>query len=161
MASPPLPDEPSRAVPVAAVWPRALAALVDYLLVVVLVTFVFLLGSEDAEELGDRLDARSPSVVLSVTAILLAYFFVAEAMTGRTVGKRLFGLRVARLDGSRAGPGPILARTLGRLVDEQLATPLVGLAAMVLDRRRHQRIGDRLGRTVVVRDPVAGRRRGR
>ena len=81
----------------------------------------------------------------------LAYFFVLEGLWGTTPGKRLFGLRVVRLDGKPVGLWAAGCRTLLRIFE---ANPLLfgeipgGLA--ILWSKRRQRIGDMIAGTVVV-----------
>lgn len=80
-------------------------------------------------------------------AFMLAYCFICEALTGQTIGKRIMGLRVVRLDGRPLNLTAVAGRSLLLLVDLQLAG-LVGYLAMRLSGRR-QRLGDLLAGTVV------------
>lgn len=82
--------------------------------------------------------------------LVLSYFFIFEATSGQTLGKRLMKLRVARLDGTPARPAAIAIRTLLRVVDWLPFFNLGGLVCMLVTRR-HQRIGDLLAKTIVVR----------
>jgi uncharacterized RDD family membrane protein YckC len=84
---------------------------------------------------------------LAAVAVELSYFFLAESLTGRTLGKLLLGLRVVRRDGRPLTPQAVAARTLLRLIE----TNPLGLIVMVVSGRRRQRIGDFLGGTVVTR----------
>jgi uncharacterized RDD family membrane protein YckC len=83
--------------------------------------------------------------------IALLYYGVDEALTGQTVGKRLFDLKVIRLDGHRLDPGSVALRTLGRVIDVLPAFYLLGWILMRGPRRPPQRLGDRIARTTVVR----------
>ena len=82
----------------------------------------------------------------------LGYFFVQEGMWGATVGTRVFGLRVVRLDGGSAGWSASFWRTILRVLE---VNPILfgaipgGLA--VTRSKRKQRLGDMLARTIVVR----------
>jgi uncharacterized RDD family membrane protein YckC len=86
------------------------------------------------------------------SATYLAYFFVQEGLWSTTLGKRVFGLRVRRLNGSHCGWGRAFVRTITRVVE---ANPVLigGLPAALLGAfsSRHQRLGDLLGGCVVVR----------
>jgi uncharacterized RDD family membrane protein YckC len=88
---------------------------------------------------------------VSIGVVFLAYFFVFEAAAGTTPGKLLFGLWVRRVDGRRCAWWQAGVRTAARLVE---ANPLLlgslPAAVAVLATGRHQRLGDRLARTVVV-----------
>lgn len=57
--------------------------------------------------------------VVAIVAQLVAsfgYFFVAEATTGRTLGKLVTGARVVAASGEPATPGAVLARSLVRFI---------------------------------------------
>jgi uncharacterized RDD family membrane protein YckC len=133
------------------VGPRVAAALVDILVIVAL---FFVLGLTVGEAEGE--DAGF-SVVLGTGATLawialgLLYYFATEAVWGRTLGKRLLGLRVARTDGRRAGAGAIAVRTLLRVVDVLPVLYLVGFAVLLTAGKGWQRIGDLAAGTAVVR----------
>ena len=88
--------------------------------------------------------------VLVLWASLLVYVLhtaVGELAAGRSAGKLLFRLRVARVDGGPAGANAIVGRNLLRLLDASLA--FVPLVAIPLSPLR-QRLGDVVAGTVVV-----------
>jgi uncharacterized RDD family membrane protein YckC len=100
---------------------------------------------------GLVLGTKTPllTVVAATLAADFVYFAVCEGLTGTTLGKRLFGLRVVRAaDGRRCGPGAAVIRTALRLIDNVLFS-LPGIAAIVTSPRR-QRLGDRAAKTLVV-----------
>jgi uncharacterized RDD family membrane protein YckC len=74
-------------------------------------------------------------------AVFAVEVYVLTVLTGTTVGKRLLGLRVARLDGKPTGPGWTLVRTLLLLA---VVPPLV------TDRDRRG-LHDKAANTIVVR----------
>jgi uncharacterized RDD family membrane protein YckC len=79
------------------------------------------------------------------------YFFVSEALTeGRSIGKRLIGLRVVGDDGASLSPQASLVRNVLRVVDVLPGSYLVGLVAMVISNRG-QRLGDLAAATIVIR----------
>ncbi len=99
-------------------------------------------------------------------AIPTAYVIVAIGRWGRTIGQRVAGMRIARLDdGQPPGWGPAVVRwavvgvpaavtsVLG-LGDAaaQLATwwGVIALAALLVDLQRHQGLHDRAAKVVVV-----------
>jgi uncharacterized RDD family membrane protein YckC len=91
------------------------------------------------------------SATLAWIAAMYAYYFVCEATTGQTLGKKLLGVRVAKLDGAKAGPGPVLVRTVLRLVDALPILYVVGLiSVLATGRERRQRVGDLAAGTTVV-----------
>ena len=85
----------------------------------------------------------------------LAYFIVCEALWGRTLFKRVFGLHVVQLDGQPCTGGQAVTRGLVRVLD---ANPffLGGLPAVgfVLLTKKNQRLGDLLAGTVVTRTEI-------
>ena len=117
-------------------WPRAGALFADTMLLSVAIELIrpLLYFPGRAEVLG-----ISP----------LAYFVVAWATTGRTVGLWLVGGRVVRQeDGGRLGFGRSLIRLVGYLVDT--ATAFVGFAWTAVDRRK-QGWHDKMAGSYVVR----------
>ena len=89
-------------------------------------------------------------------AIVLVYYFALEASIGRSVGKCLLGLRVARLDGGRPSALAIAGRTLLRLIDWFPVLYLAGFITILVSGRR-QRLGDLVARTTVARARSARR----
>jgi uncharacterized RDD family membrane protein YckC len=87
-------------------------------------------------------------------AVVLLYYFVLEAATGQTLGKRLLGLRVTSRDGTRPSAAAIAARTLLRLVDWLPLLYLAGfITVLATGRERRQRLGDLAARTGVTAGP--------
>ena len=127
------------------------AALIDIVVIVALaVLFAVLFGESRSGEgsVSIRLDG-GPALAYLVVA--LGYFFLSEAMTGQTLGKRILGIRVVRLaDGSRASAAQVAVRTVLRLVDG-LVFYLVGLIAILATGSKRQRLGDMAGGTTVTR----------
>lgn len=83
-------------------------------------------------------------------ALSLLYYGLDEALTGQTVGKRLFGLKVIRVNGRSLDGMSVVIRTIGRIVDVLPAFYLIGWIAMRGPRRPPQRLGDRMAGTTVV-----------
>jgi uncharacterized RDD family membrane protein YckC len=97
-------------------------------------------------------------VALMIAAALgLTYFFACESLSGQTLGKALFGLRVVRLDGRPLTPQAVSIRTVLRLLDETFVC-LVGMLTMVLSGGRRRRLGDLAAGTVVTRAAVPFKR---
>jgi uncharacterized RDD family membrane protein YckC len=82
-------------------------------------------------------------------ALALGYYILCEALTGRTLGKRLVGIRVVDEEGDEIDLAGAVIRNLLRLVDG-LFFYLVG-ALFAFSSPRGQRLGDRAAHTVVVR----------
>lgn len=89
-----------------------------------------------------------------VAVVLMGYPVVLETLwRGRTVGKKAMGLRAVTIEGAPIRLRHALLRMMGGLVDRFL--PPIGVTGtlMVLGTRRHQRVGDMMAGTVVIRDP--------
>ena len=79
--------------------------------------------------------------------VYLAYFVVFEGLSGRTLGKMLWGIEVVKIeDCGPPSPGRAALRALMFLAVDGLAGVFVSLASS-----RHQRLGDMAANTLVVR----------
>jgi uncharacterized RDD family membrane protein YckC len=128
---------------------RAAAALFDYILFTIVYNiYRFALDVPGAN--------RLPTVVgvdiIPVLIFWLIYFPVIEGVTGQTLGKKLFGIRVLRVDGSNIG---LINSFLRRLLD-WLDLAFFGLIAIIVSgmNGRNQRIGDMVAGTVVKKEKV-------
>jgi len=91
---------------------------------------------------------------LLTALVVMGYPLISETlMRGRTIGKRAMGLRAVTVEGSPIRLRHALLRMMGGLVDRFL--PPLGVTGMlfVLGTARHQRVGDLLAGTIVIRDP--------
>jgi uncharacterized RDD family membrane protein YckC len=144
----PEPQSSSETMPrpaVAGVGLRFVAVLIDIILLVAVGwAWAALLGSTTSD--GFELSGL-PAFAWIIAAA--AYYIVAEARFGATVGKLAVGLRVTLEDGSRPGWRASMIRNLLRAVDG-FAFYLVG-AILVWTSPRRQRLGDRVAATLVVR----------
>jgi uncharacterized RDD family membrane protein YckC len=127
---------------------RLIAALLDLLLKVALLVAV-----------GVVTVWTSPGSGLLVAAWSITFFLVwfgydvlfELTSGGRTPGKRWTGLRVLATDGSSVGAGASVVRNLLRLVDAIPGAYLVGIVLVALTKH-HQRVGDLVAGTLVVRE---------
>lgn len=85
-------------------------------------------------------------------ALVLFHFLAFELVIGASIGKLLLGLRVRTTDGGRAGLRAVAIRTVLRPVDgiPYVVPNLLGFIVLA-NGPKHQRIGDRIAGTVVVR----------
>jgi uncharacterized RDD family membrane protein YckC len=137
----------------APLWRRAVAQVLDQLVVLVPVTaFALAIGVRTTDDLTDRVFALNVAVVVCA----FTYEFVMIALWGRTVGKFAMGTRVVRVDTG----GPLLwwsaaIRALvplaaGVIPGIGMFLSLVVYATAFWDRRR-QGWHDRAAGTIVVR----------
>jgi uncharacterized RDD family membrane protein YckC len=117
------------------------AALLDSLVLIIGLTWLA----------GPRLLTLAALII-----VLSAYFQFCEKRWGQTIGKNATGIRVLSLDGSELTWNQTAWRNLMRLVDLPLAMVAVDYV-IVQQSPRRQRLGDRVAKTIVVRDRSAER----
>ena len=115
---------------------RISARILDFLLLALVYVFVLV--------------ASGPLEWWQLVALLwleVTYFFVCEATTGQTLGKRHYGVRVVSRDGTVPDANSIAARNVIRIFEE----PILAVLVLVGSRSRRQRIGDLVAGTTVAR----------
>lgn len=132
---------------------RALAALADSAVVVVLLVAIGVLALRIGPVLAPYL---LPLMSVVAFAVLWGYFALFEGfMDGQTPGKRWVGIRVIRDTGHPVTLREAAARNLLRIADFLPPPYLLG-ALLVAFHPRGKRLGDLVAGTVVVRDhPMA------
>ena len=143
----------ARANPLSLLVLRAVGAQIDILVILMLLILPpSLLGKE---QLSDQVWGY---IVLFWLVALILYFVVFEALWGRTLGKLITGTVVIDRNGRAPGFAKALTRTVLRLIE---VNPLLigGLPAGIalLMTTRHQRLGDLLAGTYVVRKKYLNR----
>jgi uncharacterized RDD family membrane protein YckC len=88
--------------------------------------------------------------MLVALVLFFAYYVICEGFFGRTLGKRLLGLRVVAEDGSPIYLGAAFLRNLLRIVDAFFFYLVAAVSVWASPKR--QRLGDRAARTFVVLD---------
>jgi len=147
----------------APIYKRGVAVLIDYFLLGILVTVVITHLAPDLRpqwvftpDLMFGLTLHQMAMLQAIYfALGLVYFTLSEALFGRTLGKRLMGLRVRSESGSPIVFWQALVRNLLRFADEFPAMYLLGVLFIMMGPRP-QRLGDRAARTLVVLDRPAG-----
>lgn len=131
--------------PTASVLSRALARLLDIFAGSLVVSLVALAGIP----LGGTW--QTVLVLVAVFCTVLAYPVVSEALwRGRTLGKLIVGLRVARADGGPVGLRESAVRGALGLLEVWGTLGSLGLITIILSGRE-QRLGDIAAGTVVLR----------
>jgi uncharacterized RDD family membrane protein YckC len=100
----------------------------------------------------DRLFNGLTEFLLSIPLWIMCTLLLEWASGGYSAGKLLMGLRVRRLNGRRVGLPQVLLRWLGNWPDIYLTAGLGALFAIRFTPS-HQRLGDLLANTTVVRVP--------
>jgi uncharacterized RDD family membrane protein YckC len=131
---------------------RMLAGLLDLLVQMGFVLFVLVvLSISHVVDSGTGL--RTASAIL-LAVVVMVYPVVMETLwRGRTPGKRALGLRAVTIEGAPIRFRHAVLRMMGGIVDRFLPPIGVTGSLMVVATRRHQRVGDLLAGTVVIRDP--------
>lgn len=131
---------------------RGAAAALDGLLIAGLYTLgaaglAFLVDTFTSRSLtGDR---STPIGIAAFATWAFLYVFSSLAITGRTIGKGLTGLRVVRADGTAPGVRTMFVRTLAM----PLSVLFLGIGlVMIVVHREHRSLHDLIARTCVVYD---------
>ncbi|HNJ97097.1 MAG TPA: RDD family protein [Ilumatobacteraceae bacterium] len=129
---------------------RALAGLLDLAIQIGLMMVLMIVAN-----LSGLVDSSANTALAIVIAItLMGYPVLLESLwRGQTIGKRTLGLRAITVEGAPVRLRHVMLRMMGGLVDRFL--PPVGVTGVlfVLGTSRHQRVGDLLAGTIVIRDP--------
>ena len=131
---------------------RAMAGILDLIILFPIYFIAVELLSASPET--SSLDPEDPKLwaMLGVwLALRFLYYFLCEWLTGRSLGKRLVSIHVARMDGSPIRFRDALFRNLARPLDADFITFILGVGVMASNTRR-QRVGDLIASTIVVQD---------
>lgn len=146
---------------------RYVQYVLDRLLLFVLAALVFFALLEVAillAQLGVRASAWMIYVILGISAITAvggtAYFEIwyTREYGGMTPAMRWLGLRIVTVEGGEPALKAYFLRWLMLVVDGMFLG-LLG-AVLIAVTSRHQRLGDMVARTLVIRCPPAARDRG-
>lgn len=142
--------------PIAGVGSRFIAILVDYLLwtaLVIVLAFLAILLFPAINSLGGvSRDWLAGIAILLVFLFHWGYFTLFEAFNrGRTPGKQVTRIAVIHRSGRAISFVESLARNLVRIIDYLPSFYAVGIIAIFISRQ-HQRLGDMVAGTIVVRD---------
>lgn len=117
--------------------------------ILVLLIFVLAVGSDTS---GAMMELSLRVLPVAIPVLFLLYFVVLEGTwNGQTLGKRIASVKVVTESGEPCGLKASAIRNLLRIVDSLVPPYLPGLVSIYASDTR-QRIGDRLGNTVVVED---------
>jgi uncharacterized RDD family membrane protein YckC len=143
--------------PLAGIGSRFIALLIDTLIwiagfLVLLIVFAIVVASFN---ISSAISGKwiTLLIISSIFLLNLGYFALFEAFwNGRTPGKRIARIRVIQRSGRAISLFESMARNLVRYVDMQpIPIYAVGVITMFVTRQ-HQRLGDLVAGTLVVRD---------
>lgn len=128
---------------------RWLAALIDYGLYFACYTLVIIYWGQKTTDIEGvtsySVDGFPAFFIFSLWWVLLP---VLEGLTGQTLGKALFGLKVIKANGRRASVGNCIVRHLFDIVDG-FFFGVVGIA-VASGNKEKQRVGDLVAKTIVI-----------
>ncbi|WP_042355814.1 RDD family protein [Bacillus rubiinfantis] len=144
---------------------RAAAFIIDQLLITVmnillLVMAYFVVRGMSSFEI-DLLDSNVPFAIAIILIFLInwGYFFVCEFFfAGRTLGKKLVGIRVIQDNGHSITLLSSFIRNLLRIIDSLPTGYFLGII-MVFFHPKHKRLGDLVAGTIVVHERKAKRKK--
>ena len=139
---------------------RLAAAVIDYAVVSAVIGLLVGLSGAlgGAQGILNHVGTTSRPVLILEAALLIGfgvYCLVCEAIFGATLGKRMLSLRVVAYGGGRPGIVALVVRNVTKLVSGAfwfVGVPVAMLA--IASSANHQRLGDRLAGTFVLRDVV-------
>ena len=133
---------------------RFVALVIDgFVLVGISVVVGLLAGGAYSTSTANSYDAGvqvGNGPMFAALVLFFAYYVICEGLFGRTLGKRILGLRVVGEDGSPIYLGAAFLRNLLRIVDGLFFYLVAAISVWASPTR--QRLGDRAARTYVVLD---------
>lgn len=141
--------------PHAEILQRVMAHILDSMIlwpVFYVLSDLFSTVTEATLTVEDIADPRVLKLFALLSGVTFLYHLTLEAWFGWSLGKKILGLRVANLDGSKVGFRGALLRNLIRPLELFFLFPIGGI--ILVATRRRQRLGDIVGRTIVVQDRV-------
>jgi uncharacterized RDD family membrane protein YckC len=141
---------------------RVVAGIVDYIIIGViagiLVIFALVPWVVSAPLMMGRFGAAGLGGLFGILGLMwllwLIYFTYFEGTSGQTIGKRLTHIKVIKEDGSRCDIASALVRNVLRIVDHLPFLYIIGIILIAATEKR-QRLGDMLGRTIVIKTEQA------
>ncbi|MBU9722374.1 MULTISPECIES: RDD family protein [Bacillaceae] len=136
---------------------RALAFMIDQVIMIVLSIIVLLLAFASMAALESLMIGAPPAVPIAIAIILIflinvGYFLVLEYYTGgRTVGKKVLKIRVIQDNGHSITLLSSFIRNFMRLIDSLPTSYLLGIL-MIFFHPDHKRLGDVVAGTLVVHE---------
>ncbi len=142
---------------VAGLGSRAIAALIDHIIIGLVLALGTIILTAVTDELFGGLDSDVGAALFGIVLYLMMcvyYTFFETIWNGQTPGKRLVGLRVVRVGGRPIGFGGSAIRNIIRLADFLPLLYGVGIMTMFFDRQT-RRLGDMAAGAVTIKETRA------
>lgn len=137
----------------ATVGDRILAAIIDLLIkIAYCISIIFLVFYVlNLDRIIENLDYWSKMaifIILFFPVVIYSIFF-ESVFEGQTLGKKLFQIKVIKIDGYQANFGDYFMRWIFRLIDLQIASAFIGIV-VIITNNKNQRLGDIVAGTAVI-----------
>ncbi len=131
---------------------RILAALLDGVFIVVYFGIMaFLFGALGFNYFLDDHQYLAYALIILLSLPILLYHFLSESfMNGQSLGKKVLGIKVVKLDGTQPGLGSYFVRSIMRVIDIQISNGVVALISIAVTDKS-QRLGDMAAGTTVIK----------
>ena len=127
---------------------RILGRLLDeVILAAYVIGLLFLIGFAN---IGDFLDNNVWLAIILALPVVCYDLFSEVFFNGQSIGKRVTGIKVVSLNGERPSLSQYLIRWLFRIVDFTFSGGMLAVI-MVAATRDHQRLGDKVANTILIR----------
>lgn len=128
---------------------RISGAIIDYGLILTLTIAYTIAFGELNEDGGQTVEGTK---ALPIFLLWFLYFPGIEGLTGQTLGKKIVGIRVVKLNGTEVTMKASLIRHLFDMIDLNFG----GLVAILVikNSEKKQRVGDLVAKTIVVEDKL-------
>ncbi|MFN1834421.1 RDD family protein [Balneola sp. MJW-20] len=137
---------------IAGVGERVLAYLLDGFFIGVYYFVLAAVSVSLGEYLGDDiLDKQWIVIAVIVIPITLYHLLMEVFWKGYSIGKRIVGIRVAKIDGTRADLSGYLLRWIFRLVEITMVGGVLAFVTILVNGKG-QRLGDIVAKTCVIKD---------
>ena len=136
----------------ASVGARIVGQLLDIMVLVsyTVVMYYIIDLSGLGESFQDMDNWSAAAIMIFLFSPVIFYTLLLESLwDGQTIGKKVMKMKVIKIDGYQAGFGDYLIRWLFRLIEVLIGNGIIGLLAIIFNKR-NQRMGDMAAGTAVI-----------
>lgn len=111
--------------------------------------FLWIWGGILPTQISENVNLGWVATLMLSLPYFIYYPLVETVWGGRTIGKKVMGIRVTKLDGTRAGPGDYIIRWLFRFIEISGTGGVVAILTILINGKG-QRLGDLVAKTCVI-----------